>query len=114
MQPVICYQCMQCGEPYSPDDLEGVMRTPSGHDVAALIRCDDCGFIAMAAWHMQAWTAMVAHHARYRQFEAAQEEEHAKRMEHLASSEIGRVVADFRVNELEDIEAVVQEWSDRT
>ena len=112
MEPVICYQCMQCDEPYSPDELEGVMQTPSGRDVAALIRCDDCGFIAMASWTMQVWQAMNAHHIRYRQYEAAQREEFAKRAAHVASSEIGRVVADFRVNELDKIEAVVQEWSE--
>lgn len=112
MQPVICYQCPNCSEEYSPDDLDGIMRTPSGHDVATLIRCEECGFIAMAAWTVKLWTAMNAAHMRWRQWEATQREEQANVLSHMASSEIGRVVADFRRNELDDVEAVVQEWSD--
>lgn len=112
MQPVICFECPNCEEQYAPDELEGFMRTPSGHDIATLIRCESCGFITMAAWTLKLWTAMNAANTRWRQFEAAQREEQAAYLTHAASSEIGRAVADFRRNELDSIETVVQGWSE--
>jgi len=108
MEPVICYQCPKCDTQYSPGEMDVVMPTPSGLDVATYKRCDECGFEALLSWARPVWEQMVLKHIAWRQQAAQDRAERMTEMEHANRSEIGRQVANWRDGELAAVETVAE------